>query len=245
LYESIRKHDPDYKIILVTYEGFKHTPPVDDNLIVMDEQMPIKTAAKGRYSVLSEILKQSPDLNHLVLIGSDCQLLSNPIELRINASKYDVILTPHITKPIHYDNKFPNMPSIHLSGLYNSDVTLFSNTPNAIQILDWLCGEPFIMDSGMGFFNEQTYFNYIPIFFPNVLVLQHEGYNIAYWNIHQRDFKFEDGEYKVGDKKARIIHFSGFTTPEAMSTHQNRWVATGDILKVYTEYQDKLNEMSK
>ena len=59
----------------------------------------------------------------------------------------------------------------------------------------------------------------------------------------QRDLKFENGIYKVDGKPLVLFHYSGFDSlhHERMTIHQDRYKASGDVLKLYKEYAEKLN----
>lgn len=241
LYNSLIQHDPECLVLLVAIENFNHIVKENKNLKIINKQILLKDLAKGRISTILEILSTYSEISHVVLLGADCYMINPPTALKEIVNMYDIILTPHITRPFDVDGKCPPLNDIHLAGLYNSDLTVFKNTDNTKNILKWLISLPFIMDRHNGFFCEQSYFNFIPVFFNNIFIFKDIAYNIAYWNIFQRHFTW-DTIYKVKNMPACIMHFSGFNNPSSMSVHNHRRIATGDILKVYTEYYYQLQK---
>jgi glycosyltransferase involved in cell wall biosynthesis len=84
-----------------------------------------------------------------------------------------------------------------------------------------------------------------PALFPDVEILHHDGYNVAYWNLANRKVSREgDGHYLVNGVPLVFAHFSGvdLSRPEIYSKHQNRFDAggIGGLRPLYDEYLDKL-----
>jgi hypothetical protein len=66
----------------------------------------------------------------------------------------------------------------------------------------------------------------VPLFFKGVFVMDHDGYNIAYWNIHERSIEKVDGRFIVNKKFPLVFfHYSGYSTkhPGQIARHQDRF----------------------
>lgn len=95
-----------------------------------------------------------------------------------------------------------------------------------------------------GLFDDQIWLNFVPLYFQKVCILKHSGYNIAYWNLHDRMIEKMDGVYLVNNEYPLVFfHFSGFSihAPESLSKHQSRYVpanlpiACKEICAIYSD----------
>jgi hypothetical protein len=70
----------------------------------------------------------------------------------------------------------------------------------------------------------------IPCFFSDFFVLREPGYNVAYWNLHERSIEKRNDNYLVNDKPLYFFHFSGIDPNDLgnISKYQNRF-RTDDI----------------
>jgi hypothetical protein len=98
-----------------------------------------------------------------------------------------------------------------------------------------------------GYFVDQKFIDFVPIFFKNVLVEKDVGYNVAYWNLHSRRISRENGAWRCNDGPLYFFHFSGYN-PEsaAISNHVpislSRYSLSNrrDLRKLFAEYKDLL-----
>jgi len=91
-------------------------------------------------------------------------------------------------------------------------------------------------------FSDQTWWQMAFCFVQDVAVYRHPGYNVGYWNAPFLGV-FKDLTWGVVDPDGGIeplciFQFSGmdFENPAQMSKHQNRTVATGDLLELFEDY---------
>ena len=71
-----------------------------------------------------------------------------------------------------------------------------------------------------GLFTDQKWIDDVPSKFEGVFVINHPGYNVAYWNLMQREVKVIDGKITVNSKPMYFFHFSGFI-PENIDIVKN------------------------
>ena len=77
-----------------------------------------------------------------------------------------------------------------------------------------------------GMFTDQIWLNFAPLFFKNVCILDHPGYNMAYWNLHERSLTNSMKVFKNGEEFNLVFyHFSGFDPlkPDILSQYQDRF----------------------
>ena len=61
-----------------------------------------------------------------------------------------------------------------------------------------------------GLFVDQIWLNYAPLYYDRVFIIRHLGYNIAYWNFHERSIEQMGGRWFVNKKfPLKFFHFSG------------------------------------
>ena len=86
----------------------------------------------------------------------------------------------------------------------------------------------------------------VPTIFEDVYIIKHPGYNIAYWNMMQRNVEIKNNKIYSNGKPAYFIHFSGFSPDnmENVSKHQNRFILKNleKLRKLFELYRDLLVE---
>ncbi|MDQ8013048.1 MAG: hypothetical protein REI96_11405, partial [Flavobacterium nitrogenifigens] len=98
-----------------------------------------------------------------------------------------------------------------------------------------------------GLFVDQLWINLVPIFFNKVKVLDEYGFNVAPWNLHERNLivKIND-EYIMNDNSKLVFyHFSSYnyTKPEVFSKHYDRYnsvTLSKEVYELYSQYHNKL-----
>jgi glycosyltransferase involved in cell wall biosynthesis len=179
-------------------------------------------------------------------------LILKPIEAVLSAiATADVVLTPHILVPFPADGRIPNDLTILRCGLYNLGFVAFRNTVTSQKILDWwnqhlhtMC----LADVNEGVFTDQKWVDLIPLLSGKAHILRHPGYNIAYWNLHERTVRKVDGAWRLSlidgsEADAVFFHFSGYSPgSRAISKHENRYRTRppGDLAHLFACYGNAL-----
>src|SRR5258706_15983567 len=85
-----------------------------------------------------------------------------------------------------------------------------------------------------------------PGLFSGVMILRHDGYNVAYWNLRQRTVTGAGSSATVNGEPLRFFHFSGFdpAAPGMVSRYDyNLKVAdVGDAGKLIQDYRVAIRE---
>jgi len=203
------------------------------------------TGAKAHFL---KYLFEKYNLKKLAYFDPDI-LFSNSLEnLWELLDKKSIVLTPHITAPIK-DEKKPSELDFLRSGSYNLGFIALANTKNSQDFLDWWM--PHLMehshaDVSIGLFNDQKWMDMVPSLFNDVFLIKHPGYNVAYWNLLQRQIKIVDDKIEVNGKPLYFFHFSGFNPEniENVSKHQNRFSLKDleSVRPLFELYRDLLVE---
>ena len=99
------------------------------------------------------------------------------------------------------------------------------------------------VDLEASLFTDQKWMDLAPGLFPDVRILRHDGYNVAYWNLVSRPVaRAADGGYTANGVPLVFAHFSGvdLSKPGVFSKHQNRFNA-GDIGGLHPLYETYLD----
>lgn len=154
-----------------------------------------------------------------------------------------LVLTPHLNDPMGDDGKQPDELAIMRSGVYNCGFVAVGHTAAAAAAVDWWADKlefGCYADPAAGLFTDQKWMDLAPGMFPDVSILRHDGYNVAYWNLAQRRLVHQDGDHCVNGQPLHFLHFSGVSLdkPDIFSKHQNRFRREdiGELAPLYDNY---------
>lgn len=167
----------------------------------------------------------------LLYFDVDILVFDSLAALEATLTKCNVLLTPHITKPLEPGDGtlFPNDENFTGVGIYNAGFFGLRHGDETFRFLDWWSERvrtKASMRLDKGYFVDQSWLSLVPLFFEGVHVETGPQYNAAYWNLHERTIDSADGEFTANGRPLVFFHFSGFRLqePETMSSYQNRIV---------------------
>lgn len=177
-------------------------------------------------------------------------MIMRPLEeLRQALTEGDIVLTPHIMRPLPLDGKRPSEQDIMISGAYNLGFIALRRSAVTSEFLRWWeerLQDGCRIDVAKGLFTDQKWIDLVPSLFPSTAILRDPTYNVAFWNLHERSVTREDDELLVNGRPAAFFHISGFNPakPGTLSKHQTRTeVESGSALEGLLEsYADLLHE---
>lgn len=140
---------------------------------------------------------------------------------------HSILITPHITEPYPDDKHRPQEKEILKTGIFNGGFLGLRNDENSHALLDWW--RPRMVDQCYerpkeGLNVDQKWLELVPLYFKHVKVILHEGCNVAYWNLHQREIRKQGNKYFVNNDPLIFFHYSGYSVehPNQISRHQDR-----------------------
>ena len=259
--ESINKHNSNYTFLIVLVDKISQKPDIrstSSSSIIEVEDLGIAEldAMCSLYNIteLNTAVKpfafhyffdHFPEASTCIYFDPDI-LVYNPLtDLEILFKENDIILTPHITKPIE-DEYFPRETDFLNAGLYNLGFIALKRSQNVFDFLHWWMSrlkDQCRIDFLNGLFVDQLWINFVPLFYKKVHILQHPGYNMAYWNLHERKLSGSDGNYFVNEVYPLVFfHFSGYKIekPYALSNYQNRFnfIIRPDLTQLFIRYSE-------
>jgi Nucleotide-diphospho-sugar transferase len=205
----------------------------------------LNTAVKPFY--FDYFLKNRPEVKNIIYFDPDIIVFDNLKPLKDSLNKYSIVLTPHITSPIN--DKFDTREIDHLNtGLYNLGFVAIRRSESSSAMINWWMErlkKDCRIDLCNGLFVDQHWMIFVPIFFKNhVLVDRYFGYNVAYWNLHERVVTQENGKFFINATPLIFFHFSGYgiNKPQEVSKYQNRsnFENRPDIVPLFEYYAAQL-----
>ena len=155
-------------------------------------------------------------------LDPDIEVFSSLARIEELAARHSIVLTPHTTRPMPRDGLLPSEQTIRLAGVFNLGFIAVSR--DADPFLAWwserLRRECRIAVE-QGLFVDQRWIDFVPSYFDHY-VLMDEGYNVAYWNLHDRELKLGPDGYEANGQLVRFMHYSGFDPlrPHVLSKYQ-------------------------
>lgn len=130
-------------------------------------------------------------------------------------SNAKIVLTPHVLSPIPFDDKFPGENLFLNHGTFNLGFIGLKRSEITFLFLKWWSDRlrnHCIIKLTEGFFVDQIWFNLVPLYYKDdVKVIYHPGWNMAYWNLHERSIKRIDKVFYINENELLYFyHFSSF-----------------------------------
>jgi hypothetical protein len=186
----------------------------------------------------------------IIYMDPDIEVFNSLDAIEKELETNDIIITPHFFTPIN-DDKWQAEEDFLNSGLYNLGFIALRASENSTKMLDWwaerLKTKAFINFS-KGLFTDQIWINFVPLFFDKVKIFKHLGYNVAYWNLHERRLIKKENCYFINDNIPLVFyHYASFRplNPLIISTGQSRFTFEGrpELLPLFQNYCSKLFEL--
>jgi len=131
------------------------------------------------------------------------------------------LVTPHYYNIEESHSGYVSEKVILFAGIFNFG--FFAINPkhqNGIKLLKWWANrlsDGAYHDKIDAYHTDQKWMDYLPTYFgEDVYIIRKPGYNLAIWNLHQREIVKQDGKYLVHDigsdkfESLSFIHFAGF-----------------------------------
>jgi len=188
-----------------------------------------------------------PEEDEIIYLDPDTEVYGSLSLIAEELNSASILITPHFTNPINDELKQSEEDFLN-SGLYNLGFIALKRSSETFRMLDWwgdrLKKKAFI-DLGKGLFTDQIWINLVPLYFNNVKILLHPGYNMAYWNLHERELENNAIVVFKGERWPLIFfHFSGFSPeiPDLLSKYQTRFSFSerADVKELFVAYERRL-----
>jgi hypothetical protein len=263
--DSLLKHNPEYKFYIGLVDKLaeskidKSKLPDYELVEVADLNIDGFDGMFDRYNItelntavkpffLQFFYDKYPNASIVNYFDPDIEVFQPFTDLDKNLGEYSLVLTPHTCSP-YPDGLNPKERDLLNTGVFNLGFIGTSRSTITIEFLKWwqqkLRFECYI-DLANGMFVDQLWVNFAPVYWENVLIDRHLGYNMAYWNLHERALNFSENQYWVNRTEPLVFfHYSGYNPnrPEDISKYQNRFTFSEkkEEKQLFDKYADTLN----
>jgi glycosyltransferase involved in cell wall biosynthesis len=260
---SFLTHHPEFRAFLLLVDG---EPPdagmFTEGHVVLLSELNLQhagwytaklTASEFTNAVKPVFLRYLAEFaKHTVYLDCDIAVFSRLTEMVDLLEIRDLVLIPHMLIPPPRPEQFwthPTRADIFNSGLINAGCFAINLAKCCEFLAFWEEANlaPGAFYEGAGYQTDQQHLNWALVMMPDVCVLRETRYNVAYWNLHDRDFRSEPGlepqtRFKVDRKPLGFFHFSGYDVYEKLrlSRHDGRHSvynlpAVAEILSWYSD----------
>ena len=204
------------------------------------------TAAKPWYV---KQLFESGELSQVLFFDPDMVLFSPVDELESLFESESILLTPHLCKPEEnleavLDNELCSLKH----GVFNLGFFGIKNDDQGAAFVNWWAERLLFFchaDLSKGVWTDQKWINFAPVFFDRVKILKSGKYNLAPWNVGQREIKgtLDEGISVEGEPLA-FFHFTGFDSGMHEVMLKKYLKGRDFLLELPKWYREKLKEHS-
>jgi hypothetical protein len=183
-----------------------------DDLISRYYIIELNTAVKA--TAFKHIIKQHKQAKAVYYLDPDLYFYSSLQETNVLLETKTAVLTPHILNSIPRDGKKPDENTFLRFGIYNLGfIGINAQSVESKKLLDWW--EERTLKFGYdrpnkGYFVDQLWMALSPIFYKDIVVLETYNYNMAPWNLHERQVvSISDNSVLLNDNTNLVFyHFS-------------------------------------
>ena len=148
----------------------------------------------------------------VIYLDPDIQVFGHLNELNEALECHSIVLTPHTLTPMPRDDLRPSESDILGSGTFNLGFIGLSRSAETNAFLEWWEERlrfDSISDPEEMLFTDQRWIDLVPSYF-SFHVLRNEGYNVAYWNLHERTLRKKNNKIYANHDELKFFHFSGY-----------------------------------
>lgn len=191
------------------------------------------------------MMKLIEDFDKVFYFDSDIFFYGDLSATEAELGDFNVLLTPHYLNEYPCDGRSPNDLTLLRGGLFNAGFLGVKNTNESKRFLQWWTQKVLSFgrnDPNNGMCGDQKWLDLAPILFNGVAVCRHYGFNVAYWNIHERCLESKSNKYVCNNGKEDLVffHFSGLDFnvkhDDKLSKHSDRINVERDLWKLTQNY---------
>lgn len=232
LRESLKKHCPEitfHWLVADVRNGALlaelEVEEVDEVLFADDLSCGQDSAWLFTHSIVELSTAIKPEAAMSLLCRDDCDLLLyldpdivvfSPLDDLVDEIRSgSLALTPHLLQPEQeMDGILDHELSALRHGVFNLGFLGVNDCVEGREFLEWWrerCRSFCRADLASGLFTDQKWVDFAPVFFPGMTILRNPRFNVAPWNINQRQLggTFDEG-FQLDGQPLGFYHFTGF-----------------------------------
>ncbi|MCZ4224376.1 hypothetical protein [Pedobacter rhodius] len=269
LYVSVKKHNPEIDFFVLLSDEIDNP---EDFKSQDFEILEAKNIGIGSYSELafkynvtefSTAIKPfffsylfEKEYEKVIYFDPDIYIYDNLDSIYDKLAEHDIILTPHFVSPELVSTANAPETLTLFAGIYNLGFIAVKRTEIGTAMIKWWearLHKYCFVDKFDALHVDQKWMDFVPALFGDkVLILRELGYNIAYWNIHERSISEKNNKIIISNRLTGreefpliFIHFSGFNPKNIYDNKQCPILDLrqyADFIPYFVEYAEFLNE---
>lgn len=263
LYTSVQKQkvDCDFYIILADTKREISAPSCSAKILwIEDLDYPNLKRNAFRYNVIEfntaikpwVLMYLTEQYEKSFYLDPDMCVFSNLEELFAIQEYHNITLTPHQLTPYRGSGR-PNDQDLLRFGAFNLGYLGTKRSKTTLDFLKWWDEKlqaACFYEPSIGLGVDQKWIDLAPTLFEGIHIIRDPGYNIAFWNLHERHISLQNDKPTVNkEHPVHIGHFSSFVqeNTSAIANKQTRHTAGSrpDFELLTKAYSKILNEAPK
>jgi hypothetical protein len=182
----------------------------------------IEMSCLAKYVGVAHVLRHSTSADRCVYADADILFFGDTVEAISELGEKAILLTPHQFAPSTDAAEHDYI----LHGWVNAGFFVANRgNPDVNKLLGWLVNRILrrgFLAPSLGLSCDQTWVSLLPAMFSeHVAISRNSGYNVAYWNLHERKLAQDGGIFLANGTPLVFFHFSGFlgATPGKLTRH--------------------------
>jgi hypothetical protein len=258
---SFLKYNPEVNFIICLLGYATHIPAgiSTENILCLNaladsriegmlrRYSPFEMSAALKPFYAQHIFDQYPECQRLIYLDADMRVYAVLPEL----SDAAIIITPHRTRLVQQSTAAALTEYIALNryGVFNTGYFELNRKEACFLFLNWWQN----LTETMGFnqpdknlFTDQLWISLLPSFFDDYYINKLPGYNVAFWNLIERDITKSGEQYLVNNEPLLIFHFSHYqpATSEMMVCYKHDYFNFKQFPHVRQLFTDYLNALT-
>jgi glycosyltransferase involved in cell wall biosynthesis/2-polyprenyl-3-methyl-5-hydroxy-6-metoxy-1,4-benzoquinol methylase len=237
LAESFLRHHPDssFTVLVIDAAAFSGRPEPFETLL--PTQIGLEEREFQRMATIYDVLELATAVKPWLLrrlladnggvvayFDPDIEVFASLDEISVLAEEHSIVLTPHITAAASRESNEFSEDAVLNAGVYNLGFIGVRAGDETQRFLDWWMervARECLVEPQRGRFVDQRWVDFAPSLF-DVAILRDPTYNVAWWNLANRELSWTGERYEVNGKPLRFFHFSGYSPdePHLLSKHQ-------------------------
>ena len=189
------------------------------------------------------------DEARILYIDPDIEAYQSLDDLFSQLSDNGILLTPNLVQ--EPQSLAPGELASLRHGMYNLGFIGIAYTDESQRFIKWWqerlryhC----LIEKCRGIFVDQKWVDLAPLFFKDIKLIDHPGYNMAWWNLSERKLIEKEGVYYVNstDQLLYFFHFSGYTpgtefyTGRVNTSNQYSFSNAPELRPLFMQFTEKL-----
>ncbi|OJX30067.1 MAG: hypothetical protein BGO86_05870 [Chryseobacterium sp. 36-9] len=265
LADSFILHNPDIPFYICLFDDQKNIkdPVFLDYNIYDKNKLDLKEydSMRERYSNLSmacalkpyfaEQLIKDSSAESVIYLDADTKVFDklDTITGIFDTEESSIILTGHNYKVVKDSREVIFNAFTRKYGIFNAGFFAVKNTKAGNEFLNWwkrMLFEYCVQDEKKGILYDQTWLDLATLYFNKELhILDHLGYNVAFWNLKEREISRNGNRYFINDSIPLVFyHFARYNyyNSEFVDGYSQRLVSYPILQEIFEIYRIELKE---